>query len=137
MCCVCVCVHRHSHNTVLGVLSFLPFSSSLSYSSIRPFVSPFLFHSLFVPSLSLFLSLSPPAVAEGSLVFFCRRNSNLSLARAHTLEADRLQRVLKYRHTRYVLWSVLRTVADLKSSGEARREVTTFLLYWLYSNRAI
>lgn len=114
------CVYVHTDVTIL--LS--------RYSSSSLFLSPFFFLSYFslCPSYPLsralfsllpyHLSFSfyPPAATGGSVVFFLPGGTRDSRARAHTLEADRLQRVLKYRHTRgthsmerCIRWRTLKT----------------------------
>lgn len=116
--CVCVTVHVHAHvhthSLTIPLLippspPFLSLSFFFPCSTFRLSFSLSRYHFSILPpplsvSLALFslssCALSPPAAAaEGSLVFFLPGGARVS--RAHTLKADRLQRVLKYRHARY------------------------------------
>lgn len=115
-----MCVYVHTDVTIL--LSRYS-SVSLSFSLFLLFL---LFSLSFVSSLSLapsFLSFRTislslsihPLPRQARSSSFCLEELE-TLSRAHTLEADRLQRVLKYRHTRGTLhgarcirWRTLKT----------------------------
>lgn len=93
--------YTRPYNTAPGVLAFLPFSSLLPLPTF--FVSFF--------SLVLF-SLSRPLFSHFARLLFAVE-TRVSLA--HTLEADRLQRVLKYRHAVYSMERVAYGGRDLKT----------------------
>lgn len=105
-CTLFTCTERQPQHTALGIFFSLPFFS-LSFSP-RSF-APFLSRSPF--------SHSPSTHRRGRLArLLFAAGTRVSLA--HTPEADRLQRVLKYRHAVHSLeWH---TVVGLKDAGEVR-----------------
>lgn len=121
------CTHGRSQYCSLGIppsLSFsLPFSSFLTFLSVLRILS-------LAPSFLSLRTISLSLSIRGRLGRLLFASEELeTLSRAHTLEADRLQRVLKYRHTRGTLHGALHTVADLKDAGEVRVGVTTSFFY--------